>query len=154
MVLVAQPCLTLCNPLDCSPPGSSVYEILQAGILKWVLYNNQCASHTGVTGSIPGQGTKTPHTSRCSKKKKKYSIVLLITTWKYLFTKLPIHPTLSPVPKLGQTLEQTWLCFSRVPLANSAVTLHGQDKTCLNCAHHLCHIQTPASHPDLPSTSY
>ena len=33
---VAQWCLTLCNPLDCSPPGSSVYGILQARILEWV----------------------------------------------------------------------------------------------------------------------
>ena len=35
-VLVAQWCLTLCDPLDCSPPGSSVHGILQAGILEWV----------------------------------------------------------------------------------------------------------------------
>ena len=28
-----QSCLTLCNPMDCSPPGSSVHEILQARIL-------------------------------------------------------------------------------------------------------------------------
>ena len=27
---------TLCNPTDCSPPGSSVYESLQARILDWV----------------------------------------------------------------------------------------------------------------------
>jgi len=29
-------CLTLCNSLDCSPPGSSVHGILQARILEWV----------------------------------------------------------------------------------------------------------------------
>ena len=29
-------CLTLCDPMDCSPPGSSVYRILQARILEWV----------------------------------------------------------------------------------------------------------------------
>ena len=29
-MLVAQPCLTLCDPMDCSPPGSSVHEIFQA----------------------------------------------------------------------------------------------------------------------------
>ena len=33
---VAQSCLTLCNPMDCSPPGSSVHEIFQAWILEWV----------------------------------------------------------------------------------------------------------------------
>ena len=35
-MLVAQSCLTLCNPMDCSPPGSSVHEIFQARILEWV----------------------------------------------------------------------------------------------------------------------
>ena len=34
--LVTQSCLTLCNPMDCSPPGSSVHRILQARILEWV----------------------------------------------------------------------------------------------------------------------
>ena len=33
---VAQSCPTLCNPVDCSPPGSSVRGILQARILEWV----------------------------------------------------------------------------------------------------------------------
>ena len=33
---VAQSCLTLCDPMDCSPPGSSVHGILQARILEWV----------------------------------------------------------------------------------------------------------------------
>ena len=36
-VLVAQSCPTLCNPMDCSSPGSSVHGILQARILQWVL---------------------------------------------------------------------------------------------------------------------
>ena len=27
---------SFCNPMDCSPPGSSVHEILQARILEWV----------------------------------------------------------------------------------------------------------------------
>ena len=34
--LVAQLCLTVCNPMDCSPPGSSVHGILQARTLEWV----------------------------------------------------------------------------------------------------------------------
>ena len=33
---VAQSCPTLCYPVDCSPPGSSVHGILQARILEWV----------------------------------------------------------------------------------------------------------------------
>ena len=33
---VAQSCLTVCDPVDCSPPGSSIHGILQARILAWV----------------------------------------------------------------------------------------------------------------------
>ena len=33
---VAQSCLTLCNPMDCSLPGFSVYGIFQARVLEWV----------------------------------------------------------------------------------------------------------------------
>ena len=35
--LVAQSCLTLCEPMDYSPPGSSVHVILQARILEWAV---------------------------------------------------------------------------------------------------------------------
>ena len=35
-VLVAQSCLTLCDPTDCSTPSSSVHRILQAQILERV----------------------------------------------------------------------------------------------------------------------
>ena len=35
-VLVAQLCLTLYDPMDCSLPGSSIHGILQARILEWV----------------------------------------------------------------------------------------------------------------------
>ena len=34
-VLVTQFCLTLGDPMDCSPPGSSVRGISQARILEW-----------------------------------------------------------------------------------------------------------------------
>ena len=35
-VLVSQWCLTLCDPMGCSPPGSSIHGIFQARILEWV----------------------------------------------------------------------------------------------------------------------
>ena len=34
---VAKSCLTHCDPIDCSPSGSSVHGILQARILEWVV---------------------------------------------------------------------------------------------------------------------
>ena len=39
-----QPCLTLCNPINCSLPGSSVHQILQARILEWVAMPSSKAS--------------------------------------------------------------------------------------------------------------
>ena len=47
---VAQSCLTLCNPMDCSPPGSSVCGILQARILEWQLFPSP--------GHLPDPGTE------------------------------------------------------------------------------------------------
>ena len=48
--LFAKLCPTLCNPLDCSLPGSSVHGILQARILEWV-----AISFSG--GIFPAQGS-------------------------------------------------------------------------------------------------
>ena len=36
IVLVTQLCPTLCDPMNCSPPDSTVHGILQARILEWV----------------------------------------------------------------------------------------------------------------------
>ena len=36
LCLVAQSCPTFCDPVDYSPPGSSVHGIFQAGILEWI----------------------------------------------------------------------------------------------------------------------
>ena len=33
-VKLLQSCLTLCNPMDCSQPGSSIHSVLQARILE------------------------------------------------------------------------------------------------------------------------
>ena len=39
-----QSCLTLCDPIDGSPPGSAIPVILQARILKWaaISFSNAC----------------------------------------------------------------------------------------------------------------
>ena len=40
---VAQSCPTLCDPMNCSPPGSPVHEIFQARILEWVfIFDSNC----------------------------------------------------------------------------------------------------------------
>ena len=46
--LVAKSCLTLCDPIDCSPPGSSVHGISQARILEWVAISFSIIGYTPV----------------------------------------------------------------------------------------------------------
>ena len=43
---VAQLCLTLSNPMDCSPPGSSVHGIFQARVLEWgaISFSDMCSN--------------------------------------------------------------------------------------------------------------
>ena len=41
---LAQSCPTLCDPMDCSSPGSSVHGMLQARILEWVATSFHCCS--------------------------------------------------------------------------------------------------------------
>ena len=52
-----QSCPTLCDPKDCSLPGSSVHGILQATILEWVAMSSS-GSHTD-TGKDTQRGTHT-----------------------------------------------------------------------------------------------
>ena len=54
-VLVAQSCWTLCDPMDCNPPDSSVRGILQAKMLEWVAVPS--------LGDLPGPGIepRSPH---------------------------------------------------------------------------------------------
>ena len=50
MCLVAESFSTLCNPMDCSPSGSSVHGILQARILEWIAMSS--------SGDLPNPGIK------------------------------------------------------------------------------------------------
>ena len=52
-VWVAQSCPALCDPMDCSPPGSSVHRILQARILEWVAMSFSRGSSTWQADSLP-----------------------------------------------------------------------------------------------------
>ena len=57
-VLIAQSRPTLCDPMDCSPPGSSVHGIFQASILEWVAIS--------FSRDLPNQGTN-PGLLHCSR---------------------------------------------------------------------------------------
>ena len=53
-VSVTQSCLTLCDPMDCGPPGSSVHRILQAHILEWVAISYSQGMYLPDPGTEPG----------------------------------------------------------------------------------------------------
>ena len=50
-----QSCLTLCNPIDNSPPGSAVPGILQARTLEWVTNTQRPETSTGQRMKEPDQ---------------------------------------------------------------------------------------------------
>ena len=52
-VLVAQSRLTLCDPMDCSPPGSSVHGVFQVRVLEWVALLSRGSSQPGIEPRSP-----------------------------------------------------------------------------------------------------
>ena len=107
-VLVAQLCLTLCNPVDCSPPGSCVQEILLARILEWVAMPSSKGSFW------PRDLTRSSYSSCIGRQ-----ILYPLRTWELLI--LP----LCPVKSLGYTVQILWL------LPQSAFRLSCQGIWCM-----------------------
>ena len=68
-----QSCLTLCGPMDCSPPGSSVHEILQARILEWV--------------AMPSSRGSSPPTDLLRLLRQQVGYLLLVPPGKHLYKK-------------------------------------------------------------------
>ena len=52
-VLVTPLYLTLCDPMDCSPPGSSAHGISQARILEWVSMPSSRVPNLGIEPMSP-----------------------------------------------------------------------------------------------------
>ena len=57
--LTAKLCLTLCDPMNCTLPGSSVHKIFQAGILEWVAIGGLPSGLHTWRGWLPAQ--RAPH---------------------------------------------------------------------------------------------
>ena len=73
---VDQSCLTLCDPMDCSLPGSSVHEIFQVRILEWVVISFSRGS------SQPRDQTHVPFASCIGR-----DILYRCVTWKAPYNK-------------------------------------------------------------------
>ena len=87
-------CPTLCNPMDCSPPGSSVHGILQARVLEWVpcsppgdLPNPGIKPRAPAlagrffTTEPPGKPLLLARSSRMHRKPRELPKRLMLTTW-------------------------------------------------------------------------
>ena len=104
---VTQSCLTLCDPMDCSLPGSSVHGIFQARVLEWIAISfsrgifpiqgsNPCLLHCRqMLYRLSHQGS--PHTFKGS------DIFLVI--WKVNFT-----PRTRKDPSLFHLTDFKFLC--------------------------------------------
>ena len=78
--LVAQSCPTLCNSMDCSPPGSSVYGISQARILQWVSFPSP--------RDLPDSGIE-PGSPECLLHRTQ--ILVPLSHWRWIKCKLTSH---------------------------------------------------------------
>ena len=85
-VLVAQSCPTLCDPINCSPPGSSVLGISQTRILEWVAFPFSRRS------SQPRERTQVSHIAgrifTVWVAKEAHINPLNLLRWKFLFSSL------------------------------------------------------------------
>ena len=74
---VSHSCLTLCDPMDCSLQGSSVYEILQARILEWesISFFRRSSRSRDWTWVFCSAGRCFYHLSSCSSVQFSHSVV-------------------------------------------------------------------------------
>ena len=79
---VAQSCPTLSDPMDCSPPGSSVHGTFQARALEWgALPSPRAARYLNIPPSVP---------SASQKQANKQQKILQLQTWRREWQSIPI----------------------------------------------------------------
>ena len=127
-------------------PDSSLYNQENGGTSLVDQWLRLCASVTGGTGSIPGQGTKIPHATQSGKKKKKGREMVKLSS-QYLWTRRPWSSGCSPSwehPSSPPSLISFWkdwfmsitsLCFDRCSaLQPKWMGSGGQTEPAVSCA--------------------
>ena len=87
MCSVTQSCPTLCDPMDCNPPGSSVHGIVQARTLEWVAISS-------------------PRGSSWPKDWTHVSCISCIDRWIFFFFFLPLSHLGSPTWRWGKSKDE------------------------------------------------
>ena len=100
-----QACPTLCNPMDCSPPGASVHGVLWARVLEWVAMSFSRES------SQPRDQTWVSHVSCTSRQVLKHQHRLGLTT---VCGHLPFSSTFSSSSDSSQS--ETSFSFLCLPI--------------------------------------
>ena len=105
--LVALSCPTVCDPIDCSLPGSSVHGILQAKILEWIaMPSSRAYSQPGIeprsstlqADSLPSEPPGKPSFSSLTKKKRNQSLPAYTGSYHS-----PLFPSTSSITILSAT---------------------------------------------------
>ena len=88
---VAQSCPTLCNPMDCSLPGSSVHGIFQARVLGWgaIAFSEEDINHTKIFLS---QSPKAREANTKINKWDQIKLTSFYTTKETIFLKMKRQP--------------------------------------------------------------
>ena len=87
---VTQSCSTLSNPMDCSPPGSSIHGIFQARVLEWGAIASSGRSSIESTKMIRGAGCGSDHELLIAKFRLKLKKVGRTTTpFRYDLNQIP-----------------------------------------------------------------
>ena len=97
---VAQSCLTLCDPIDCSVPGFSVQGIFQATVLEWIAISfsrgsSQPRARTQVSRIVDRCFTS----YRCNEKK----------SWFHLWFKLTVFKVFPPILIFSCLMKSMWI---------------------------------------------
>ena len=106
--LVDELCLTLCDPVGSSPPGSSVHGISQARILEWVaISSSRGSSRTESPGSAAGffptePPAKTKHLEIPPLKEQQTGLLQALSTWPLRRLGRGFAPIWAPSPGLGR----------------------------------------------------
>ena len=118
---VAQPCPTLCDPMDCSLPGASVHGIFQARVLKWVATAFSRGSSQPRDRTLVSRIVGRRFTVWATREVRLNATLINIPRYKatYPIYKGPIFPTgksISPVRKRTRALRQNFInCILRIP---------------------------------------
>ena len=142
---------TLCDPMDCSPPGSSVYGIFLTRILQLLLFlppgdlpdlgiKPMSSELAGGFFTIEPRGNHVMSSSPLNKSINKYLVQFLSPNWALTDTYAFIRQTAAV--GFAFTTWTTWLAPALVPVSSSDfqfsrwLTLRG--KHCLDLCHPIC----------------